>query len=86
MFKQETNQTVTERIHEIRIERAKQYLTEGDEKVIHVAQRVGYEDPAFSRNCLDGGSGARQDSTVICTGKFLNIHRNFSRRNGRNKQ
>lgn len=47
VFKQETNQTVTERIHEIRIDRAKQYLAESDEKVIHVAQRVGYEDPAF---------------------------------------
>ncbi|MEC0266223.1 AraC family transcriptional regulator [Paenibacillus anseongense] len=47
VFKQETNQTVTERIHDIRIERAKQYLVEGDDKVIHVAQRVGYEDPAF---------------------------------------
>lgn len=47
VFKQETNQTVTERIHDIRIERAKQYLAEGDDKVIHVAHRVGYEDPAF---------------------------------------
>ncbi|SDM84230.1 AraC-type DNA-binding protein [Paenibacillus sp. yr247] len=47
VFKQETNQTVTERIHDIRIDRAKQYLAEGDEKVIHVAHRVGYEDPAF---------------------------------------
>lgn len=47
VFKQETNQTVMERIHEIRIERAKQYLAEGDEKVIYIAHRVGYEDPAF---------------------------------------
>jgi AraC-like DNA-binding protein len=47
IFKEETGQTVTERIHQIRIERAKQYLAENDEKVIHVAHRVGYEDPAF---------------------------------------
>lgn len=47
VFKQETGQTVTERIHQIRIERAKQMLDEGDDKVISVAQRVGYEDPAF---------------------------------------
>jgi AraC-like DNA-binding protein len=47
VFKQETGQTVTERIHQIRIDRAKQYLDEGDDKVINVAQRVGYEDPAF---------------------------------------
>ncbi|MCY9669192.1 AraC family transcriptional regulator [Paenibacillus alginolyticus] len=47
VFKQETGVTVTERIHQIRIDRAKQYLDEGDDKVIHVAQRVGYEDPAF---------------------------------------
>jgi AraC-like DNA-binding protein len=47
IFKQETGQTVTERIHQIRIDRAKQYLAEGNDKVIHVANRVGYEDPAF---------------------------------------
>ncbi len=47
VFKQETGQTVTERIHQIRIERAKQYLAEGNDKVIHVAHRVGYEDPSF---------------------------------------
>ncbi|KIL40553.1 hypothetical protein SD70_12415 [Gordoniibacillus kamchatkensis] len=47
VFKQETGQTVMDRIHQIRIERAKQYLADGDEKVIHIAHRVGYEDPAF---------------------------------------
>jgi AraC-like DNA-binding protein len=47
VFKEETGQTVTERIHQIRIDRAKQYLTESNDKVIHIAQRVGYEDPAF---------------------------------------
>lgn len=47
VFKQETGQTVTERIHQIRIDRAKQYLDEGEDKVINIAQRVGYEDPAF---------------------------------------
>ncbi len=38
---------MTERIHQIRIDRAKQYLDEGEDKVINIAQRVGYEDPAF---------------------------------------
>lgn len=47
VFKQETGMTVTERIHHIRIERAKQYLLEGQEKVIEIAQRVGYDDPSF---------------------------------------
>jgi AraC-like DNA-binding protein len=47
VFKQETGQTVTERIQQIRIERAKQYLMECDDKVIQIAHRVGYEDPAF---------------------------------------
>ncbi len=47
IFKQETGQTVTERIHQIRIERAKQYLLDGDDKVIDIANRVGYEDPSF---------------------------------------
>ncbi|MCZ8517373.1 AraC family transcriptional regulator [Paenibacillus filicis] len=47
IFKQETGQTVTERIHQIRIERAKQYLMDGHDKVIEIAHRVGYEDPSF---------------------------------------
>lgn len=47
IFKQETGLTVTERIHQIRIERAKQYLLDGNDKVIEVAHRVGYEDPSF---------------------------------------
>ncbi|WP_226527012.1 AraC family transcriptional regulator [Metabacillus niabensis] len=47
LFKQETGQTIIEMVHNIRIEKAKQYLIETDEKVINVAIRVGYEDPAF---------------------------------------
>jgi AraC-like DNA-binding protein len=47
IFKQETGLTVTERIHQIRIERAKQYLLDGHEKVIEIAHKVGYEDPSF---------------------------------------
>lgn len=47
IFKQEMAITVIERIHQIRIEHAKQMLKESDEKVIHVAHKVGYDDPAF---------------------------------------
>jgi AraC-like DNA-binding protein/mannose-6-phosphate isomerase-like protein (cupin superfamily) len=47
IFKKETGMTVLEKIHEIRIEKAKQLLLETDEKVINIAGRVGYEDPAF---------------------------------------
>ncbi|MBW7453360.1 helix-turn-helix domain-containing protein [Paenibacillus sepulcri] len=47
IFKRETGQTLTERVHEIRINRAKQYLMESDEKVIQIAILVGYEDPTF---------------------------------------
>ncbi|WP_175639654.1 AraC family transcriptional regulator [Metabacillus schmidteae] len=47
LFKQETGQTIVEMVHNIRIEKAKQYLVETDEKVINVAIRVGYDDPAF---------------------------------------
>jgi len=47
IYKQETGMTVVEHIHAIRIEHAKQMLMEGEEKVLHVAQRVGYDDPAF---------------------------------------
>ncbi|MFD0713903.1 helix-turn-helix domain-containing protein [Paenibacillus sp. GCM10027626] len=47
IYKQETGLTVVEKIHHIRIEHAKQLLVEGEEKVLHVAQKVGYDDPAF---------------------------------------
>jgi AraC-like DNA-binding protein/quercetin dioxygenase-like cupin family protein len=47
LFKQETGLTVIEMIHKIRIERAKHLLTNSDEKVINVANKVGYDDPAF---------------------------------------
>jgi AraC family L-rhamnose operon regulatory protein RhaS len=47
LFKQETGQTVVEMVHNIRIEKAKQFLIESDEKVINVAIKVGYDDPAF---------------------------------------
>lgn len=47
LFKQETGKTVIEMVHKIRIEKAKQFLRETDHKVINVAMRVGYEDPAF---------------------------------------
>lgn len=47
VFKRETGITITQKIHQIRIERAKQLLLETDELVIHIAGRVGYEDPAF---------------------------------------
>jgi len=47
LFKQETGKTVIEMAHKIRIEKAKKFLVESDEKVINVAMRVGYDDPAF---------------------------------------
>jgi AraC family L-rhamnose operon regulatory protein RhaS len=47
LFKKETGQTVVEMVHNIRIEKAKQFLIESDEKVINVAMKVGYDDPAF---------------------------------------
>ncbi|MGM7722330.1 helix-turn-helix domain-containing protein [Metabacillus sp. Hm71] len=47
LFKQETDQTVVEMLHKIRIEKAKQFLLETDDKVINVAIKVGYDDPAF---------------------------------------
>ncbi|MEK3890537.1 AraC family transcriptional regulator [Bacillus sp. FSL K6-3431] len=47
LFKQETGRTVVEVLHSIRIGKAKQYLLESDDKVINVAIKVGYDDPAF---------------------------------------
>ncbi|MCU6791114.1 MULTISPECIES: AraC family transcriptional regulator [Paenibacillus] len=47
IFKQSMGMTVVDMLHQIRIERAKHLLKETDEKVITVAGRVGYEDPAF---------------------------------------
>ncbi|MBE1442518.1 MULTISPECIES: AraC family transcriptional regulator [unclassified Paenibacillus] len=47
IFKESLGMTVVDMIHRIRIERAKHLLLETDEKVITIAGRVGYEDPAF---------------------------------------
>jgi AraC-like DNA-binding protein/quercetin dioxygenase-like cupin family protein len=47
IFKQSMGMTVVDMLHQIRIERAKHLLKETDEKVITIAGRVGYEDPAF---------------------------------------
>ncbi|GGE36938.1 AraC family transcriptional regulator [Pullulanibacillus camelliae] len=47
LFKQETGLTVIEMVHKIRIERAKYFLENTNEKVIAIAFKVGYEDPAF---------------------------------------
>jgi len=47
LFKQETNETIVEMIQRIRIEKAKFLLLASDEKVINIAMRVGYDDPAF---------------------------------------
>lgn len=47
LFKEETNQTVVEMLQNIRIEKAKKFLMETNDKVIDIAIRVGYDDPAF---------------------------------------
>lgn len=47
VFKNETSVTVIERVHQIRIEKAKQYLIEGNDLIIDIANKVGYDDPAF---------------------------------------
>ncbi len=47
IYKQHTGLTVTDMIHQIRIDRAKDYLIDSDDKVINVALKVGYDDPAF---------------------------------------
>jgi AraC-like DNA-binding protein len=47
IFKQSLGMTVVEMVHRTRVEKAKTLLTETDEKVITIAGRVGYEDPAF---------------------------------------
>ncbi len=47
IFKKETGAPVFEKLHQIRIERAKQLLLETDDKVIQIAGKVGYDDPAF---------------------------------------
>lgn len=47
LFKQETGLTVLEMVHKIRMERAKYLLENTDEKIINIATKVGYDDPAF---------------------------------------
>lgn len=47
IFREELGISVVEKIQQIRVEKAKMFLTATDEKVITVAAMVGYDDPAF---------------------------------------
>lgn len=47
IVKKETNSSVLEFVHRIRIERAKQLLRETDESIMSIALLVGYENTAF---------------------------------------
>lgn len=47
IFREEMGVSVVEKIHQIRLEKAKLLLAGTDEKVIAIAAMVGYEDPAF---------------------------------------
>jgi AraC-like DNA-binding protein/quercetin dioxygenase-like cupin family protein len=47
IFKASLGMTVVDMIHHIRIDRAKHLLRATEEKVITIAGKVGYEDPAF---------------------------------------
>ncbi|GGD89200.1 AraC family transcriptional regulator [Paenibacillus nasutitermitis] len=71
IFKKETGLTLTERVHEIRIKRAKQYLVESDEKVIQIAILVGYEDPTFFSNLFRRQVGCPP-------GKFRKVHQEMA--------
>ncbi|KRG13144.1 AraC family transcriptional regulator [Lederbergia galactosidilytica] len=72
LFKQETNQTIVEMLQFIRIEKAKKLLIGSDDKVIDIAIKVGYDDPAFfSRlfrrevNCSPGKYREEQQKLLI---------------------
>ncbi|HLQ98381.1 MAG TPA: AraC family transcriptional regulator [Candidatus Dormibacteraeota bacterium] len=47
LFKKETNQTVIDMLHAIRIDKAKTLLLDTDYKVIEVALTIGYDDPSY---------------------------------------
>ncbi len=47
IFREEIGMSVVEKIHRIRIEKARSLLVETDEKIINIAAMIGYEDPAF---------------------------------------
>ncbi|OUS78759.1 hypothetical protein B1748_01400 [Paenibacillus sp. MY03] len=47
IFKLETNHSIIETLHRIRIDKAKSLLIETDEKIITIAGLLGYDDQAF---------------------------------------
>lgn len=57
LFKKETEQTVIEMLHEIRIEKAKTLFLETNYKVIEVALTVGYDDPAYFSRLFQRSTG-----------------------------
>ncbi|MBO0993774.1 AraC family transcriptional regulator [Bacillus sp. SD088] len=70
LFKQETDQTIVEMLQFIRIEKAKKFLIESNDKIIDIAIKVGYDDPAFFSRLF------RRE--VKCSpGKFREQHQNI---------
>ncbi len=47
LVRQETGKTIVDHIHNIRIAQARRLLEDSNETVSHIAERVGYQDPAF---------------------------------------
>ncbi|UUZ96419.1 AraC family transcriptional regulator [Paenibacillus sp. P25] len=68
IFKEELNMTVFDMIHQIRIERAKHLLAETEEKVIVIAGKVGYEDPAFFSRLFQRSLGCSPGKYRVASG------------------
>ncbi len=47
IFKQETNETITDYVTKVRVEKAMELLKSSDLKVLDVSEMVGYEDPSY---------------------------------------
>lgn len=47
IFKQDTGMTVKEMTHHIRIERAKHFLANTNDRIVDISGKVGYEDSSF---------------------------------------
>lgn len=75
IMKTELGTTVLGRIHEIRIQQAAQLLRETSEKMIEIANRVGYDDPAFFSQLFQRRMGCSP-------GKYRNLKMELRLRTG----
>jgi two-component system response regulator YesN len=52
LFKKEVGMTITDYVTHVRMQKAKELLSQGSNKVSDIAEQIGYNDPAYFSRCF----------------------------------